>query len=148
MIAELEIPGWGTTVLQYVVMFLLFAAIGHVARRLIERSVAKDRDRVLESQFKGRDDFVREQFKGFADILIKRFRLVEKELEGHHAISRRLLAEMKGINDEDAKKMLDEWVEAHMADREEFINELRRGIQLFPESLEEPQINDDERRQP
>ena len=80
----LEIPGWGTTVLQYVVMFLLFAAIGHVARRLIERSVAKDRDRVLESQFKGRDDFVREQFKGFADILIKRFRRWKKN-EGHHA---------------------------------------------------------------
>ena len=138
MIAELEIPGWGATILQYVVIFLLFAAIGHVARRLIERSVAKDGDRVLEGQFKARDDFVRGQFEGLAKLISKRFRIVDKNVEGAFAVSRRVLSQAAGMTPEQAKAQIDEWGKEHIAEREQLVNELREAVKLFPEALEEP----------
>ena len=127
MIPEFAISGWGSTVLEYVIIGLLFAGIGHVARRLIEKSVAKDRDRVLSKQF-----------KGFSDILNERFRKVDKNVEASYAVSWRILSRTSGVSESQAKDMVEEWVKDHMAEREQLVKKLRHAVKLFPEALEEP----------
>ena len=106
VIADFIPGGWAVTVLQMLVMGLLFASLLHIARRRFEKTAKDDMETRLRLEFADLEEKINDRFDKAGEAM-----------SALYALERKLLQDMKGTSRDKADDILEGWIKREMEEK-------------------------------